>query len=223
MDLIQLVLDGDRSAADLDADLHSALCGACRARIAAARLLAEAFSTSAASLRPPGLTDNILAAVREDRLSRIRHRSYGVVVAAAVAIAACLVIASWFRTAERVPVVPENATHRNAQDQTRMPLAPDPHPLRLGEEFARVGHALRDTSKPIMEPAASASEMFGMLTSSLTVPAPPGGDIEAGNPLAELSAAARTGLEPVTSTTQKAFARLMRDIGSVQVNVKPKS
>ena len=41
--------------------------------------------------------------------------------------------------------------------------------------------------------------------------------------LAELPDAARSGLEPVTSTTQKAFARLLRDVGGVQVSTRPKS
>jgi len=185
--------------------------------------VAKAFSLPAAAPSRPGSTEAILAAAREDRLSRIRRRSYGVTVTAIAVIAACLVIASWVRTADRAPVVPDNAIRPNARDQARTPVAAEPLAVRLGEEFARVGQALRETSKPITEPAASASEMFGMLSSSLSAPAVPVGDFQNGNPLADLSGAARVGLEPVTSTTQKAFARLIHDIGGMQVSVKPKS
>jgi hypothetical protein len=41
--------------------------------------------------------------------------------------------------------------------------------------------------------------------------------------IAELPAAARTGLEPVTGTTQKAFTRLLRDVGVFQTTARPKS
>ena len=38
------------------------------------------------------------------------------------------------------------------------------------------------------------------------------------NALADLPEAARASFEPVTSTTQKAFVRLLRDMGGIQVS-----
>jgi hypothetical protein len=63
-----------------------------------------------------------------------------------------------------------------------------------------------------------------MIAGSLTRPIGPVAQFEpATSALADLPDAARAGLEPVASTTQKAFARLLRDMGGVQMNPKPKS
>ena len=60
--------------------------------------------------------------------------------------------------------------------------------------------------------------MLSKLTDALTRP-PPAGRLEpARKSLADLPDAARAGLEPVTGTAQKAFARLLRDVGAVQVS-----
>src|SRR5437763_757154 len=44
----------------------------------------------------------------------------------------------------------------------------------------------------------------------------------AGRAIAEIPAAAKTGLEPVTGSAQKAFSRLLKDVGAVSPG-KPKS
>jgi hypothetical protein len=102
-------------------------------------------------------------------------------------------------------------------------VAPEPRPVRLGDEFSKVGQAILGTSRPITEPVGQAPRMLTQLSNSFSRPAAPAGEFEqARKSLIDLPDAARSGLEPVTGTAQKAFTRLMRDIGAVQVN-KPKS
>jgi hypothetical protein len=220
MERLQLMLDGDLSAAALDSDAHVVACAACRERIAAARLLLSGLK--AECVVPSGLTDSILGALREDRLAQVRRRSYAIAGGVAVALAASLLLFGWLNRSPNNPDTrPETPNHR---EQAKTPPAPEPRPVRLGDEFAKVGQALIDTSKPIVEPAAGAPQMFAKISDSLTRPAGPVGEFEpARTALAELPYAARAGFEPVTSTTQKAFDRLLRDIGSVQVSSKPKS
>src|SRR5262245_12390648 len=206
---LQLVLDGESPAAAIDADPHAAACAACRGRIAAAREIPV----------PPGLTDAILSAVHEDRYARIRRRSYAWTIGIGVAVAASLLLVGWLTRTPPQPLVP--LPFVPAPDTTH--VAPEPRPVRIGDEFSKLGVALRGSSKPITEPAAAAPQMFGQLTDALTRPVAPAAEFEpARRSLAELPDAARAGLEPVTGTAQKAFSRLLRDVGAVQVN-KPKS
>src|SRR6266487_449127 len=87
---LQLVLDGELPAAAPDADPHPAACAACRERIAAARLMLSAIALPVELSVPSGLTDSILAAVREDRFARIRRRSYAVAGGLGVSLAAAV-------------------------------------------------------------------------------------------------------------------------------------
>jgi len=225
LDRLQLVLDGDLPAAAIDADVHAASCGACRERIAAARLMVGALATSAAPSVPSGLTDSILVAVREDRYARIRRRSFATAGGAAIAIAASVLLLAWFTSqpSKPVPLGP-----LNSPDQARLdpkpPVAPEPRPVRLGDEFSRVGQALLDAPNPFTAPGTGGTGVLGKFADSISLPAVrPTGFEPARDALAELPDAARSGLEPVTSTTQKAFARLLRDVGGMQVSARPKS
>ena len=224
VDRLQLILDGVLPASALVADAHAASCDACRERIAAARLMLGVLATPTAPSIPSGLTDSILAAVREDRYSRIRRRSYAVSGGIAIAIAASVLLLAWFTSQPREPVRPEGPSHLVDQAHVRPnpSVAPEPRPVRLGDEFSRVGQALLDTPNPFAGPTAGGSGVLGKLTDSISLPAGPGFE-PTRDALAELPDAARSGLEPVTSTTQKAFARLLRDVGGVQVSTRPKS
>ena len=87
-----------------------------------------------------------------------------------------------------------------------------------------MGQTIVDSAKPIAEPVIGAPGVLDWFTGTVSLPAgPPAGFEPTRDALVELPGAARTGLEPVTSTTQKAFARLLRDVGSVQINTRPKS
>lgn len=223
---LQLVLDGELPAAALDADPHPAACAACRQRIAAARLVLRALAAREGTAVPANLTDNILAQVRDDRVYRTRRRTFAVAGGIAVALAASVLLMSWFTSPPQEPVMPLGPSNipDQAKGQPNLPVTPEPQPVRIGEEFSKVGQALRDTSNPIAEPAAKAQGVLATLTGALTRPVAPATEFEpTRKSLAELPEVARSGFEPVTATTQKAFSRLLRDVGSMQVSAKPKS
>jgi hypothetical protein len=223
MDRLQLVLDGALPSSALDFDAHAASCDACRERINAARLMLGVLASTAPPTIPSGLAHSILAAIREDRFVRIRHRSYTIAGGAAIAIAASVLLLAWFTSQLREPIVPLNAPDQ-AYVQPNPPLAPEPRPIRLGDEFSRVGQALLDTPNLFAGPVTGGPGILGRITDSISLPAGgPAGFEPTRVALADLPDAARSGLEPVTSTTQKAFARLLRDVGGVQVSTRPKS
>ena len=162
---------------------------------------------------PASLTNAILAGVRADRQMRSRRRAFAFV--GGFAAAAAVVFAVWFNQpkpvelAKEVPVQPR--------------LLPAVPPMRVNEELAKAGEALRESTRTITEPAASAPRVFAALTDSLLkAPAAPVGiDLgPAGRSLSEIPDAARSGLEPVTGTAQKAFNRLLRDVTSMQPKTK---
>lgn len=217
VDRLQLVLDGELNAAALHADPHSVVCAACRDRIAAARLLLSTLATPPEPVALPAeRTDAILSAVRDDRQTRLRRRTYAVAVAACVALVAPVLLMKWLQPA---PSPPEDDLPR-ISEVANVPPAPEPRPVRIGDELSKAGQALRGSSKPLTEPAAAAPGLLAKLTGTLTRPALPATQFDPGS-LGELSEAARVGLEPVTGTAQKAFARLMRDVSGV--STKPKS
>jgi hypothetical protein len=77
---------------------------------------------------------------------------------------------------------------------------------------------------PIADPVLGAPGVLDWFTGTVSLPAGPPASFEpTRDALVELPGAARTGLEPVTSTTQKAFARLLRDVSSMQISTKTKS
>jgi hypothetical protein len=222
---LQLVLDRELPAATLDSDQHAPECLACRERIAAARLLLAEMASPSRPAVPVGLTHAVLTAVREDSFARLRRRSYAVAAGTIAALAASVAVIVWLTGApDRPGAETWNPTLPDQAREQSPPVAPEPRPLRLGDELSRAGQALLDTSRPIAEPAADAPRVFGALADSLAPPAAPDAGLwPGGSALAELPEAALAGLEPVASTTQKAFARLLRDVGGVRVPVKPKS
>jgi hypothetical protein len=222
MDRLQRLLDGELPVSAFDCDPHAASCQVCRERIAAARIVLGTLASSMPATPPRGLSEAILAAVDEDRFAQRRRRSFVVAGAAVIAIAASILVTAWMANPGVQPEQPPGMA--NSPDVAKvLPQAPEPRPARLSEEFARVGQAIMDSSKPITEPVAGAPALLDILGESFALPAGPSPGFEpARDALAELPAAARTGLEPVTWTTQRAFARLMRDIGTVQVRTDPK-
>jgi hypothetical protein len=222
VDRLQLVLDGELGQAVLDADPHPAACAACRDRIAAARLMLSVLAVPPEPIPlPTGMTDAILTAVRSDRAARIRRRTYAIAVAACVAFVVSVALLARLTSSPPQPIVPVDPRVSDVANGRPEP-APEPRPVRIGDELAKAGEALRGTSKPLTEPAAAAPELFAKLTDVLSRPALPAEDFEpARRSLAELPEAARLGLEPVTGTAQKAFARLLHDVSGV--SAKPKS
>ncbi len=225
MERLQLVLDGELEAVAIDTDSHPTVCAACRERVATARLMLSILATNEPVVVPEGMADRIVSAVREDRYSRIRRRSYAGAIGVLVTLAAAWLL--WpGQPSSPVAVLPKPTlplpVAREIAPEPR-PVGANARPLRIGDELTKAGIALRETPKAITEPASSAPVAFVKLTNAITRPIAP--DPEEREParsaLAELPDVALTGLEPLAGTAQKAFTRLLRDVGSV--SVKPKS
>lgn len=220
VDRLQQVLDGEREAATLDADPHPATCAACRERIAAARLV---LAVLAAPSQPVALSnqriDSILLAVHEDRQARLRRRAYAIAAAACVAFIGSVFVFNWVTN---LPQQPSGPTSPVVLQVASVPPPPEVRPIRIGDEISRAGQALMGSSKPLTEPATVAPQIVAKITDSLTRPMLAAPEVEPPrNLLTELPGAARAGLEPVTGTAQKAFARLLREVNTV--SAKPKS
>jgi hypothetical protein len=232
VDRIQLVLDGELEANAIEDDPHPGTCPACRERIATARLVLSVLASPEPVTIPSGMTERIVTAVREDRYSRIRRRSYAVALGVLATLAASVALMSWLAEPPPGPV-PVPLKH-DMLVQLMPEVAPAPRavvaeakPLRIGDELTKAGLALREAPRAITEPASAAPDLFAKLSDAITRPIEPM-PLEltsARSTLAELPDVALTGLEPLTDTAQKAFSRLKRDVGivNVNVNVKPKS
>jgi hypothetical protein len=217
LERVQAVLDRIHPASILDADLHPATCPACRQRVRAALLVHSAFAKPEQVSVPAELTGAILAGVRRDRISRARQR--GLLYAGSFAAAAAILLAIWFNQPRQNDA---DLVMRDPKPEPKLPT-PAPQPIRLNDELARAGEALRESSRTITEPAASAPRMMAAITDSLLkAPAAPipmnlG---PASKSLSDIPEAARVGLEPVTGTAQKAFHRLIRDVSAIQPKMK---
>jgi hypothetical protein len=218
---LQRVLDGELLAEALDTDPHAGSCPICRDRIRAARLLLTALAESADPFPiSVGLTDAILSGVRAGRRRIVRQRAAFAIGGLAVA---ATVVAVWWLGGPR-PVEPTGQPDV-VRTQPVPPTPPARQPIRINDQIARAGEALRDSSRTITDPATSGPKVFASFTNALTkLPVTTVvGDLEpARRSLAEIPEAAKAGLEPVTESAQKAFNRLLKDVGSVSPG-KPKS
>lgn len=216
---LQRVLDGDLPTSGLDADPHLPACAACRQRVAAARLLLSVLAGPAeAPLPSPATTQRILDAVSEDRRFRVRRRRVFTVVGG-LAVAASVVLVVWLRWS--VDSAPDVVNRDPAPEQPE--VAPAPRTVRIGDQLTKAGWALLETPRPITDSTAAAPEVIARVTDALTRVTPAVNVESPRAAIAEIPEMARTGLEPVTSTAQKAFARLMRDVGTVRISTRPKS
>ena len=229
---IQSALDGDADA--LATDAHATACAACRERVRAARVLLAVLATPAEPVAvPTGFADRVVKAMWADRHVRTRRGVYKtfayLALAASVLIAVFGIVFSGLRQKPDnfLPAVPfETAKPTEVapapREKTPAP-APEPRPIRFGDAVANTGQAIRDTPRPFAESVAVAPKVFDVLTGPFRLPAPPADPMAnalepARKSLAELPVAARAGLEPVTGTAEKAFARFLRDVGSVTPN-----
>lgn len=234
VDAVQLVLDGAAPAESLDSDPHATACATCRERVRAARVLLSVLAAPGEPVAvPTGFTEKVMADVwvgwHERRRERVR-RAYEVGGALALALAAAVLIAAFVLPGllqRREPVLDFKPDLAKKQPEAapaprEKPPAP-PRPMRIGDEVAKAGQALRDTPKPIADSVAVAPKLYEAFASAFrpAEPAAPMGDMlePARKSLAELPDAAKSGLEPVTGTAQRALDRLLRDVALV----KPKS
>lgn len=214
---LQTVLDGDLAADVLDADPHAAVCVPCRDRIRAARLVLTALAEPTEPFcAPVGLTDAILAGVRADRRRVVRQRAFFAV--GGLAAAAAVVVAVWWFGGKPADPAGQPEVVETRPTPPAPAVVPEPRPIRINDEIAKAGGALRDSTRTFTEPAASGPKVLASFTNALSrLPGPPApADLEpARRSLADLPVAARSGLEPVTDSAQKAFHRLLKDVGSI--------
>jgi hypothetical protein len=221
LELIQAVLDGAAPPAALDADPHPPACAACRDRAADARVLLAALAAPVEPVAVPArFAGSVLTAVRADRRARYRQRLV-FTVGSGLAVAAAVLVAAWAmnRTPEQKDFVETPAPPAPVE------VAPAPRPVRVSAELAKAGDAFRESSRPFTDPVAAAPKAVAAIAEAM-IPAAvvpmPDDMAPVAVSLADLPAAARTGLEPVAGTTQKAFTRLFRDVGAF-ASARPKS
>ena len=231
VELIQRALDGDATADLFDANLHTSACATCRERARAARVLLSALATPAEPVAVPAdFADRVVTAMWAERHTSTWRRSAAVALAAlAAAILLAVGLGLLFPTKEEVPVPLHNVA-QTPQQPTPAPEplpnppepVPEPRPIRVGDALANTGQAILDAPKPLAESVAVAPKLLDVLSGPFKMPAPADPMTASLEParksLADLPDAARTGLEPVTGTAEKAFNRFLRDVGSVKPN-----
>lgn len=225
-DAIQRALDGDGPLPTADA--HAMACVACRERVRAARVLLSVLAMPSEPV-PAGFADRVLVAMASERREVGRGRVYK--AAAWLALAAAVLVGVWF-IAKPTPQPQTDVAEAPGKIEPPSPpvpqpqppqQAPEPRPVRVSDAIASTGQALRDAPKPLADSVAVAPKVFDALADSFKLPDP------AADPMAQaleptrrsldaLPVAARSGLEPVTGTAEKAFNRFLRDVGAVKPN-----
>lgn len=241
LERIQAVMDGEAGVESLDADSHPAVCPACRERVRAARMLLSVLTAPREPVEVPGdFADRVVKAMWEDRHVRVRRRVYAATAWLALAAAILIALYTFVNPDRPEPVVPlgpaevvhkpdaapapHTAEPKPAPTPTPVPApAPHPRPIRISDEVAKAGQTLLETRKPITDSVAVAPKLFDALTEPFKLPAPPADPMTnaldpARKSITELPVVARTGLEPVTGTAEKAFSRFLRDVGAVKPN-----
>lgn len=217
----QQALDGE--PVDLTPDEHTAACPACRERLRALAVLLGALAEPrAAEPVPAGFADRVLTALQNERPAA--RRSAFVRYSAWAALAAALLIGVYFALGTSRP--PEQPTQPKPNDlvkaEPETAPAPRERPVRIGDAVAQASQSLREAPKPLAESVAVAPKLLDALSGPIAWPAaqPMGADVlePARQAVLELPTAARGALEPVTDTATKAYARFLRDLGSVKPN-----
>ena len=236
---LEQLLDRERSLDSEDLS-HAQHCARCSHRWAETRLFLAALDqlrTDTDTEVPPGFTERVLAQVHRSRPAAREYRR-SVLAPALVAIAASLLLGVMlFRPwQDLVPPHVGKPTEMAAippASETTMPLASttvrQDSPTRVVEPLdelrAEWGTVLsRFTRQSAVDALAPARSLIrsdtpaetGPTTGSGTEPMP---GVEA---LTAVPDAARSGLEPLASTAQRAFQLFLRDVGQVAVP-KPNS
>jgi hypothetical protein len=211
-DLVQRVLDRELPLTALETP-HAAACPECRGLASAARVLAGVPATS---FDPPvELADRITSAVEGDYRTRRRWRVAGRAVAAALAASVLVAGFVYLRPAERLDVV--EAPPRQLPQPTTAP------PPRVADRFAEAGSAFASLTRKATDQTVAPTRQ---LLPSPTLPFSPMGDVPGVEPatesLASVPSAAKSGFEPLATTTRRAMNLFMRDTG-LSAPPKPKS
>ncbi len=215
---IQSALDGE--PVDFATDAHATACPACRDRVRALAVLLGALAEPhAAEPVPAGFADRVLAALHNERPAA--RRSF-VRYSVWAALAAALLVGAYFAFGTSRPPEGPQPPRELVKSEPEVAPAPRERPVRIGDAMAHAGQSLLDAPKPLTESVAVAPKLFDALAGPIAWPAakPMGADVlePARQAVLELPTAARDALEPVTGTAAKAYARFLRDLGTVKPN-----
>ena len=194
----------------LATDPHASACASCRGRIRAARALLAALAKPEPFTLPPNFADRVLAAVEPATPAR----NWRAVVVSVVGIAAAVLVAVW-AGGRNTP--PDDLGPVIELVELAPPTAPAPKPLRITDNLARAGQAIRDSAPATPKLFAALPNPFAKVENPRPIDLEP-----ARKSLADLPEAAMIGFEPVTGSASRAFSRFVRDVSAVQP-IKPKS
>jgi anti-sigma factor RsiW len=211
--LLQDRLDGLPPSDAAGMNRHLAACARCRGEQAAARRLEEGLRLLTPPAPRPGLSGQIVAAVRRDQVRRRRRQRF---VRAGLAVAAVLLLVLTMADHRRVPVpVPP---------RPEQPVAHQPQGPSLRESVAEASTAVVDLAGRTADQTVGQSRLLlpVVMASPLETPADPLAPME--TPMRSLREAGQgvsSGLEPVADSARRAFDMVLREIPTVGPGGKP--
>lgn len=216
LESVQIALDGEAALGSVLGLPHAEVCADCR-QIA---LVAQRFQTCIvpAIELPSGLAERILERAIDDR--RIRVRTRWVSAASLATLAAGVVIAAflvWPNSQAKPEPSPEIVVL-----PPKEPSVAVANPPRFDERMAEAGTAIASISRNAKDQTVTPTKNFIPQAPLAISPEAPLDMEPAAATLAEIPQHARSGIEPVTSTTRRAVNLFLRDTG-VSPSPKPKS
>ena len=204
-ELVDAVLDRTASAELLDHP-HGQLCATCHDRTMAAKVI---LAGTPMPVPPSGLSERIVVAAlaeRQVRQRRNRHLRQGLLSLTALLIVGAIGFAVWPSGNDLIE--PRLATVEPKPMIEVAAIQPKP---RLDQSMSKASDALASLTREVTSPAISSTRHLRLPTElpnwNLTYA------VESDVSLTHLPTAARTGLEPVTSSTRRALNLFMRDTG----------
>jgi len=216
LERVQIALDGEAALGSVFELPHAEECADCRQTALAAQRLQ-------CSIVPPvelpvGLAERILERAIDDRRIRIRTRWFS--AASLATLAAGAVIGTLLVWPNSQPK-PDSSTEIVALP----PKEPSPaiaNPPRFDERMADAGTAIASISRNAKDQTVTPTRNFIPQAPTTISPEMPSNLEPAAESIAEIPQNARSGIEPVTSTTRRAVNLFLRDTG-VSPATKPKS
>ena len=216
LERLHAVLDRESPVETLD-DPHLARCDSCRETAAVARWIRVRNERPVAV--PSELAGRIVAGALSER--RTRRRVQWTFGSGLAVVAASLLIAGFLALDAAQPNPDALRAEIPPPQLTPIPEAPPP---RLDERFADAGDAIASISRKAKDQTVTPTKNF--LPHSGPVAPPKSGFPAEADPAAEMIAEipqnAKSGIEPVTSSTVRAVNLFLRDTG-VSPQAKPKS
>jgi len=208
--LLQDRLDGVPPTDAAEMNRHLAACPRCRGEQRAAGRLEEGLRLLAPPAPPPGLSERVVRAVRQDQVRRRRVRRF---VRVGLAVAASLLLVLTMADHRRLTPLPFPAP------PTQGPVVQQPQCPSLRESVAEAGTAVVDLAGRTADETVGQSRLLlpvVMGTPPLETPADPLSPME--TPMRSLRDAGQgvsSGFEPVANSARRAFDLVLREIPTV--------